>query len=114
MAPRIRANYDELAEVANILTHQADETERLLQDVLRCVDALQNGGWVGGGADAFYAEMGELVCPGLQRLMAALHEASFATGSICQTFQNAESEAGRIFTGESGMGGGAFSATPRQ
>ena len=62
------------------------------------VGELEGGGWIGRGADAFYAEMHDLVNPGLQRLGRALEDAGGAIKQISDILSQAEQEASFKFT----------------
>jgi WXG100 family type VII secretion target len=96
---RIQANYDELEQVAQQFGTHGDGVSNLLQQVQRTAGDLQNGGWVGTGANAFFAEVSDLISPGLKRLTHSLSEAREAVLLICATFQEAEREASRQFDG---------------
>src|SRR3990170_176335 len=74
-APRVRADYDQLARIAAAFDRQSSETQRLLKDITQKAQTLENGDWVGRGADAFYREMDSQVLPSLKRLASALDEA---------------------------------------
>lgn len=104
----IQCNYDDMREVGNNFARQSDATRQLLQTVDNCVSALQGGGWLGKGAENFYREMDNLVRPAMQRLSAALADASSATQRIVAALEQAEREAGALFAGgDSGGDGGA-------
>jgi WXG100 family type VII secretion target len=96
-APRIRADYDNLASAANTFTTEAGQTSDLFQKVQQCVGGLQSGGWLGQGAQAFYQEMESVVIPGMKRLSDALEQSATAVKQISQVFQQAEQQAGALF-----------------
>ncbi len=64
-------------------------------------ETLQNGGWEGRGAKAFYAEMDSVVIPGARRLHEVLGQAAEVTLKIIKTMRQAEEEAARVFRGSS-------------
>ena len=97
MADEIRADYEELEQIATRFANQSQAVEQMLQKVRSSMDKLENGGWIGRGSDAFFAEMNSEVLPATQRLQQALDEASRATKDIVQTVQDAEEEAGSRF-----------------
>lgn len=99
MADEVRAEYDQLEQVAGKFTNQAQVIQDMLQQVRGKMDQLQDGGWIGLGADAFFAEMQSVVLPAVQRLESALTDASDSTRQIGQTLQQAEQEACSIFEG---------------
>jgi WXG100 family type VII secretion target len=96
-APRVRANYDQLARIAAAFDRQAGETQRLAVSLTRQVQALESGDWAGRGAKAFYSEMDSQVLPSLRRLAGALSEAHRTTVQIRSIMKQAEDEAARLF-----------------
>jgi len=109
---KIQANYDQLASAAARFTNEANQTTQLTQQVRQCFEVLQGGDWIGMGAQRFFAEMRELVFPGLQRLSSTLQDASQATKRISEALRQAEEQAGALFRGGAGgagaiAGGGA-------
>ncbi len=93
----VRADYEQLEQVANQFQAQSQAIQQMLQNVKGSMDPLVGGGWIGRGSDAFYAEMEGEVLPATQRLQAALEEASQATKKITQTMQQAEDNASALF-----------------
>ncbi|MCC6973945.1 MAG: WXG100 family type VII secretion target [Anaerolineae bacterium] len=100
VAQRIQANYDCLQEVMKQFMRHADMTVALTVQVEGLVDQLQGGAWRGVGAEAFYAEMRDLILPTLRRLEDALQFAGEGTGKIHTILREAEEEAARLFRGE--------------
>jgi WXG100 family type VII secretion target len=99
---RVQANYDDLAGFGRAFAQRSDEVQNLIQQVSGLVSSLQGGGWIGLGANAFFQEMQDLVFPALNRLSAALQDASAATQRIAETFRSAEEEAGNLFRNDTG------------
>lgn len=97
-APKIQADYDSLSQIAANFSKEADQTKQLLQTVRSCVEQLQNGGWIGKGAQNFFKEMNDLVNPAMQRMMSALSEAASATKRVADTLRKAEEESGALFS----------------
>lgn len=97
MADEIRANYEQLDNIASRLANQSQAIQTMLQKVKGSMSKLQNGGWIGQGADAFFQEMNGVVLPASQRLQNVLQEASQVTKTIVQTVQQAEEEASAPF-----------------
>jgi WXG100 family type VII secretion target len=94
MAARIvRADYDQLTQMASAFTQQADQARQMLQQLSKQSEALQRGDWLGQGAQAFYAEMNGQVLPTMNRLVRALEAAGDVTRQVNQIVQQAESEA---------------------
>lgn len=97
MADEIKADYDQLEQVASRLSSQAQVAQDVIQMVRASMEKLENGGWIGRGADAFFGEMYDEIFPACQRLVEVLNEASQATRDIVQTMQRAEDEASAPF-----------------
>lgn len=101
-APVIQANYDDLKTIASVLTRQADQTFALMRSVGNCLETLR-GSWLGKGARQFYAEMDHEVLPAVQRLRAALDEASTAVRRTATLLEEHERQAGLLFFGEGSL-----------
>lgn len=97
MADEIRADYEQLEQVANKFAQQSQEIQQMLQKVRGSMEKLQNGGWIGRGSDAFFSEMNGKVVPASQRLQQALGEANRSVKDIMNTVQQAEEEASSVF-----------------
>ena len=97
MSDEIRADYDNLGNVASRFANQSQVIQQLLQKVNGSMDKLENGGWKGRGSDAFFQEMHSEVLPASQRLQEVLGHASQVTQTIIQTVQRAEQEASSPF-----------------
>ncbi len=106
-APKIRADYDALKQVAASFGGQAQATRQTLQALQRQVEVLQGGDWIGQGATAFYQEMGDQVMPTIQRLAGALESAQQSVSQISQIMQQAEADAANVLRGPGGGTGGA-------
>lgn len=95
----IQAKYDQLDGIAHRFGEQAQASRSVQASIERGLRSLQDGGWHGRGAAAFFAEMNNQVTPALGRLSAALLEAQAVTGKISAVLQAAEEEASRPFRG---------------
>ncbi len=98
----IQMDYAEGKSCETCFSQYADSTRQLLNSLTRQLDQLSSGGWLGRGAQQFYAEMQEVVLPALERMAAALEDACRCTQRIAQDFQKAEREAGALFMGSEG------------
>jgi WXG100 family type VII secretion target len=98
---KIRADYDELANIANELGQESQAVEQLASQIVNLVGQLQSGGWIGRGAEAFYGEMQDLVEPGMRRLIRALEDSSNAVKQISNIFSQAEQDASGLFSRDS-------------
>lgn len=93
MADEIRADYDQLEQVASKFDNQSHAIQEMLQKIRSAMAKLEHGGWMGEGANAFFSEMHSLVLPAVQRLEKALENGSHATKEIVQHMRQAEDEA---------------------
>ncbi len=96
-APKIRGDYDLLAQISQIFARNSTETQGMINRLKQSFGALQGGDWVGKGANAFYREMENEVFPSLKRLAGALNIAGKTTRQIEKILRDAEDEAARIF-----------------
>lgn len=108
----IQGQYDELTNIVQTFDQMAQQTTQLQQTIQRCVESLQNGGWVGLGAQAFFSEMQSEVTPALKRLGDAMTQGAQTTQQTIQIFRDAEEEAGKLFNGDGGGGGGSPAPAP--
>lgn len=95
----IQAKYDQLNEVSRRFGAQAQAGSDVQTIIERSLRSLQDGGWQGRGAAAFFSEMNNQVTPALGRLSAALYDAQVVTVRIRAVLQAAEEEASRPFRG---------------
>jgi len=109
-APRVRADYDQLGQVAQKFSQQGDSVQSALGQLRQQMEVLQNGDWVGAGATAFYAEMNDSVLPTVGRLAQALHTAQQVTQQISREMKAAEEGAAACFRAD-GQGGGLSSGS---
>ena len=103
---RVRADYDQLAQISRGFQTESDSAQRMIQSVRQAMDTLQGGDWIGPGATAFYTEMNGQVLPSLNRLASALTEAARVTQQINTMIHQAENEAAAVLRRQSGEGGG--------
>ena len=95
-AEEIRADYDQLAQVASRFTNQSQQIQQMTQNVQRSMETLRSG-WEGRGSQAFFNEMQGKVLPGVNRLHQALQQAARVTQQISNTVRQAEDEASAPF-----------------
>jgi WXG100 family type VII secretion target len=96
MADEVRADYDQLEQVASRFANQSQEVQQALQQVRNSMNKLQDD-WIGRGSEAFFSEMEGEVLPATNRLQQALDEASRVTKEVVQIMQQAEEEASSPF-----------------
>ncbi|MBX7213477.1 MAG: WXG100 family type VII secretion target [Thermoflexales bacterium] len=102
----IRADYEELAQIASLWKRESDAVGQTVSALRREMAVLEGGDWVGQGARAFYAEMNGSVLPSVVRLGAALGEAAQVSAKISALVQQAEDAAAAVLRGP-GTGGDA-------
>jgi WXG100 family type VII secretion target len=98
MTDEIRADYEEMEQIATRFSTQSQAIQQMLQKVRSSMEKLENGDWIGRGSDAFFNEMNSDILPAVQRLVEALEEGSRSTKDIAQTVQQAEEEASARFS----------------
>jgi WXG100 family type VII secretion target len=96
MADEVKADYDQLEQIANRFGNQSEEIQDMLQQVRSSMEKLESD-WIGRGSEAFFREMQGEVLPAVQRLQQALQEANRVTKEIVQTMQEADEEASSPF-----------------
>ena len=95
--PRVRADYDQLGQVAQRFGVAAEAAGATLQTIQQNMQVLEGGDWVGQGAKAFYQEMSGSVLPTLKRLTSALQAAQQITQAISREMKQAEDAAAAVF-----------------
>lgn len=96
-APKIRADYDQLTNIAKQFDQQAESAERILRDLTQKEQVLQSGDWIGQGAQAFYSEMESGIIPAITRLINALRMASQVSNAVRDLMQGTEGGVSSIF-----------------
>jgi len=97
MADLIEVDYRKLEQVHKQFSRQSDSMDKMIKNVRARMAPLQDGGWKGDAADAFFSEMNGEVLPACFRLKKALSEAAETTKRIGQTVQRAEQDAKNAF-----------------
>jgi WXG100 family type VII secretion target len=93
----IQARYDNLEAIAYRFAQTHNDILRLQQLLTRSFKPLQDGGWRGRGATAFFAEMNNTVFPASKRLAQALETARAVTLEAKKILETAEQEASAPF-----------------
>lgn len=97
MSDEIKADYEQLEDIATQFANQANEIEQMIQKWHASYRELRDGGWLGRGADAFKAEMDDEVFPASGRFYQALREANRVTKEIISQVRQSEEEAASLF-----------------
>lgn len=106
----VRVDHEALEQVTGKFQTHAQATSETVNALQRSYEPLKNGGWIGQGASAFYAEMDEKIFPAMRRLAAALEQAGKTTAEIRALMRSAEEDASAHFRNDS-SGGGSGEAT---
>jgi WXG100 family type VII secretion target len=105
----VRVDYDTLENIAGRFARQAEsvlDTHRRLE---RNVQELQNGGWVGKGAIAFFKEMEKDIFPAMMRLRQALEQAQSVTLQMKSIMKATEEEVASLFKNDASSNSGGDS-----
>jgi WXG100 family type VII secretion target len=97
MADEIRADYDQLEQVASQFVNEAQAIQAMQQKVRSSYAKLVDKGWIGQGATAFFDEMDSKVLPTQEHLQQALEQAGQITQKIAQAIRQAEEQASSLF-----------------
>ena len=89
---KIQADYDQLAQLANLFVQEAQNIESWTGKAAQAVDALQSGGWSGEAANKFFNEW-QSILPNLNKLRDALETSSSQVQVISQIFTDGENRA---------------------
>jgi WXG100 family type VII secretion target len=113
MAETIQVDYEALNKIAASFGNSHETTQQMRDAISAHIDQLRAGGWIGEGADAFYAEMDNLLLPAFKRLAETMRNAEYTTKEIISEMQSAEEEAEQSLNnnmsgenGSAGNGGG--------
>ena len=92
----VRSDHDQLKQISQSFSQQADAINNMNQNIKSCMDTLQGGDWIGKGATAYFQEMNGQVIPSLTRLHRALTQAARITQQVSQLMKQAEGEAAGV------------------
>jgi len=98
MADKVQADYEQLEQVSSQFANQSQVVQELMQKVRGSMQQLEDGGWIGRGADSFFSEMQSVLFPAVQRLESSLNDAASITKQIAQNMQQAEQDAQSLFS----------------
>jgi WXG100 family type VII secretion target len=113
-SPTIRADFDQLRDIAQRWDAHADVVQNATADVRARMDQLASGDWQGAAAVRFLGEMDGAVLPAMNRLHASLRSAAETTRRIAQQMQGAEQAAASTLDGRAAaasMTGGQSAAS---
>lgn len=98
-APTVRADYDQLKNIQSTFQKEAEDIDRMIQNLKSAYDPLRQNDWIGPGATAYFNEMESSVFPSLRRLKNALDQAAKTTKQISDAIRQAEQEASNCLNG---------------
>jgi WXG100 family type VII secretion target len=87
---QIRFQYDDIEQIARKFRHLNDSAEDVLRRVLYCLDQMENGVWIGRGADEFRDELEDIVIPAVRRLAAVLGDTAWTLDKSSDIMREAE------------------------
>jgi WXG100 family type VII secretion target len=96
-AEHVRVNHDALDTIANRFQQQSDTLGGMMSELQGSYRPLKEDGWMGEGANAFFAEMEELLFPAVQKLVDALAEATLVTKAVSELMSQADNQASTGF-----------------
>ncbi|WP_161569220.1 WXG100 family type VII secretion target [Candidatus Oscillochloris fontis] len=97
----IQVNYEQLQDIARRFRSQSDACTELQRTLKHTYQPLEQGGWIGKGAAAFFREMDTEVFPALDRLQQALTHGESVTQEVIALFRAAEEDAAHLLQSES-------------
>jgi WXG100 family type VII secretion target len=100
VASEIRVQYDDIATIAMSFNHRGEQTQQLLKELRRQQGVLEDGVWLGSGAQAFFAEMNTHIVPTMNGLIQAFEQAAGTTRQVQELLHQAEADAAALFRGE--------------
>ena len=96
MANEIRADYDQLEQIASQFNNAAQAIGEMDQKVAVPHNKLCDGGWIGQGFDAYVEEMIKVLHTD-DRLKEALEQAGQTVQQIAKSLRQAEEQASSLF-----------------
>src|SRR3972149_5473680 len=112
-ASRVRADHEQLTQIAQRFGSESERTRATLQTLQSKKAILEGGDWIGRGATKFYTEMDQYILPSVKRLADALGAAQQTTTKISRIMKAAEDEAATVFKGK-GASGGSSGSSPAE
>lgn len=80
----------QIEEQINQFSRQADTCERVVGNIRSGAQPIQNGAWIGKGAEAFKAELVRRVIPQMMELIAAIMGFGGKLGNALNIMRNAD------------------------
>jgi WXG100 family type VII secretion target len=96
-ASKVQIQYDEFDGIIQRIQSQMEAVATMNSQVRQRVETLQNGGWIGRGANSFFSEMQDMLFPGMDRLRQGLENAAATARDVAGRFHTSEQEAANLF-----------------
>lgn len=93
----IRYQYDDIEQSARAFRHLSDSAEDILRRTLYCLRQMDNGVWIGRGADEYRDELEDIVIPAVRRLAAVLGDAAWTLDKTADIMREADELAAAQF-----------------
>lgn len=90
MNDHIRYHYDDIEQAARRFRDHAQQVEDMLQRMMRCVRLMDEGAWIGEGADEYRFELENLLIPALRKLHNAVGDTAWALLRAIEIIQDAD------------------------
>jgi WXG100 family type VII secretion target len=97
MAPKIRAQYNELAQAKQAMLNEAEAVRQMTSGLKALIGSLRGKSWSGHGLETFLKEMDEVVLPAMTRLSTTLVRSAALMDEIQRIFQNTDEAVGQLF-----------------
>ncbi|RIK21113.1 MAG: hypothetical protein DCC53_07915 [Chloroflexi bacterium] len=100
MNDHIRYHYDDIEQAARRFRDHAQQVEDMLQRSMRCVRLMDEGAWIGEGADEYRFELESLLIPALRKLHNAVGDTAWALLRAIEMIQDADQMISNGFEGD--------------
>jgi WXG100 family type VII secretion target len=97
MAPKIRVQYNELAQAKQAMLKEAEAIRQMTSGLKKLIGGLREKSWSGHGLETFLREMDEVVLPAMTRLSTALVSSAALMDEIQRIFQATDEAVGHLF-----------------
>jgi WXG100 family type VII secretion target len=96
VSQKIQVQYEGLDDLARKVGEAHNRADDLLSKARLCMIMMDNGAWIGRGADKYRIEMESYTIPALRKLVAALSDLRYGFLRASDTYRDAEQEAVRV------------------
>jgi WXG100 family type VII secretion target len=93
MADKTALDYQQLQDIVNKFTTEADDLSALLTQTTSQVESLHGNGWIGRGSNQFYSDVEDKVLPSMNKLVGALRSSGDTINKIVTLYKGAEQTA---------------------